>query len=867
MRLFFSTLPVQCYRTLKINWLNKLLILAFFITVAAGPVMARDYRVKAALKDSTGTAMEFVTWRVFSAKADSVSKAMMDKVPKGVTLPPEALAKMAPKAETSGITRIDGLISATVKAPGKYRLAITSVEITPMDIEFEVTDLKPEVDLGAITPSGRSRELSEVVVTAQRPLVVKEIDRIGYDVQADVESKTSMLDQILRKVPMVTVDPDGTIRVNGSTSFKIYKNGRPNKGFTNNAKDIFKSIPASSIKKIEVITDPGSREDADSGMDILNIVTDSDTSLKGVTGSVSLRSSTREFTPLPNLFLTTQIDKLTMSLYGGMWKRSKKHSKGHSVGRDHILDSGISRETESWSQSSNMGGYGGLELSLELDTLNLITAEMSLHDYSSKSWSDGTTRQFDAAGDLMYSFSNRTKSPSKSSSLYLDGSVNYQRSTRRKGETITLSYMLSNGTDHTRSNTEYYDMENAPMGYDGYYSKVDQKSLEHTFQLDWSRPLNDKIKFDAGAKYIYRDNNSRNTLRYDGMPEMDTKDRFNHSTNIGALYTDWRGKWGKFGARAGARYEFSRMSRKYHSSEKEDYHSDFNDWVPNVALSYDFNDASTLKLSYGRRISRPSIGSLDPTVITTPTTVSGGNPDLKSSYYNKYNLEWNLTKMKFNTRISVSYSTSNDGFLNVETVEDDILYSTWSNRMKSRSLRVSAFFQYMPSMNTMVYFNGGWSLDRMEDPTRGIHLTRPNYNAQLFVRQKLPWTLYVYGGAGLYTGWGGSLYSYSKYLNAGVWNFLGLQKSLLKDDRLSLGIDVSNPFGPYKHIKSGNYRVRGDMRGTTYYYQHNSCELRFTVSYRFGSLRAYVKKVGRGISNDDVEKSSGGGQGGGQGGN
>lgn len=868
MRLSFSTLRSQCRRTLKINWFNKLLILAFFISVAAQPVMARDYRVKAALKDSLGEAMEFVTWRVFSARADSVSKAMMAKVPKGVTLPPEALAKMAPKPETSGITGIDGLISAALKTPGKYRLAITSTEINPQDIEFEVDDTAPVADLGTITPSDRSRELGEVVVTAQKPLVVKEIDRIGYDVQADVESKTSMLDQILRKVPMVTVDPDGTIRVNGSTSFKIYKNGRPNKGFTSNAKDIFKSIPASSIKKIEVITDPGSREDADSGMAILNIVTDSETALKGVTGSVGLRTDTRDPLPMPNLFLTTQINKLTMSLYGGMWRRSKKHSQSHSEGIDRILSSGITRESESWSQSSNMGGYGGLELSLELDTLNLITAEMFMHSWSSKNWSDGTTRQFDAEGNPMYSYSYRTKSPGKNSDLNIDGSLNYQRSTRLKGETITLSYMISNGSNNSRSDREYYDLVNAPMGYDGMYSKVRQKSLEHTFQFDWSRPLNNKIKFDAGAKYIYRDNNSRNTLEYSGMPEMDARDRFNHNTNIGAIYTDWRGKWGKFGARAGVRYEFSRMSRKYHSSEKEDYHSDFNDWVPNVAVSYDFTDASTLKLTYGRRITRPSIDALDPTIITTPTTVSGGNPDLKSSYYNNYSLEWNLNKMKFNTRISVSYSTSDDGFLNVETVKDDILYSTWNNKMKSRQLSVSAFFQYKPSFNTMVYFNGGWSLSRMEDPTRDIHLTRPNFNAQLFARQKLPWNLYVMGGVGIYTGWGSSLYSYSKLLNSGVWNFLGLQKSLLKDDRLNIGIQASNPFGPYKHVKSATYRVRGDMRGTSYDYQKNNCTVMLHINYRFGSLKAFVKKVGRGISNDDVQKTSSGegNQGGAQGG-
>ena len=94
-----------------------------------------------------------------------------------------------------------------------------------------------------MTVSNDDKMLGEITVTAVRPVVTKEIDRIGYDVQADDESKTSTLEEMLRKVPLVSVDTDGTITVKGSSDFKIYKNGRPNNSFTKNAKDIFKAIP------------------------------------------------------------------------------------------------------------------------------------------------------------------------------------------------------------------------------------------------------------------------------------------------------------------------------------------------------------------------------------------------------------------------------------------------------------------------------------------------------------------------------------------------------------------------------------------------------------------------------------------------
>ena len=843
-------------------WSLKIILCAAVALAASLTATAAPYRLKAVLTDSVGTPQEFITWRIITAEADSASQKMMAQIPKAMLsqISPEALEQMAPRPLTGNVTAADGVIDVTLKAPGKYRLNITSLETANKDVRFEVTDAAPVADLGKVILSDKQENLNEVVVTAMRPLVVKEIDRIGYDVSADVESKTSMLDQILRKVPLVSVDPDGTIRVKGSTNFKIYKNGRPNKGFSNNAKDIFKAIPASSIKKIEVITDPGSREDADSGLAILNIVTDSSTSLAGVMGTVTLRTDTRNPVPMPSLYLTTQIKKFTMTLYGGMWNQNRRSSRSRSHGEELIIPTDMRRITENHTETSSLGGFGGLELSLDIDTLNLITAEFNMHAFKNKSWIDGTTQQFRPDGTLDYSYASANPYPGRSRSFDIDGSVNYQHTTHRKDETVTLSYMISNNKSHNEGTTEYSDLVNAPMSYTGYYSDIDQTSLEQTFQLDWGRPLSSKIKFDLGGKFILRNNDADNTLSYTGAPELDSDDPFGHTTSIGAAYTDWRGKWGKFGARAGVRYEFSRMSRKYHDPARQDYHSDFNDWVPSVALSYDFTDALSLKASYGRRISRPGIDMLDPTVITTPTSVSQGNPDLKSCYYNNYGLEFSFTKMMYNVGLNVGYTTSNDGFLQVEHVVGDILHSGYENAGKSRSLDVGLYSQLMLG-KTMLFFNGNWSLKREEDPTRNLSLTRPEYNAMLFVRQELPRKFYINVGGGYFGGGASSIYSYSKMLNTGVFNFLGVQKSFLKDDRLTLHLQVMQPFGPYKDTKMGVYRTRGDIRGTTYTWMTNRFSVMFGASFRFGSLRASVKKTKTSITNDDVEKKSSGNNG------
>lgn len=170
-----------------------------------------------------------------------------------------------------------------------------------------------------------SKELEGVTVKAQRQFIKQEIDRIGYDVQADEESKTLTVLDLLRKVPMVAVDGEDNIKVKGNSNYKIYKNGHPDPSLTKNAKEILKSIPASMVKRIEVITDPGAREDAEGVDAILNIVMMDGRSFNGVTGGVNLSYSTLK-APSVSGNMTTQIGKAILSIDAGYNKMTEKSS-------------------------------------------------------------------------------------------------------------------------------------------------------------------------------------------------------------------------------------------------------------------------------------------------------------------------------------------------------------------------------------------------------------------------------------------------------------------------------------------------------------------------------------------------------------
>jgi TonB-dependent Receptor Plug Domain. len=115
--------------------------------------------------------------------------------------------------------------------------------------------------------------LKGVEIVAQKPLVKTEIDKLAYNIEDDPDSKTSSTLEMLRKVPMVTVDGEDKIQVNGSTKFKVYINGKPNNMISSNPTEVLKSMPANSIKSIEVITNPGAKYDAEGISGILNIIT------------------------------------------------------------------------------------------------------------------------------------------------------------------------------------------------------------------------------------------------------------------------------------------------------------------------------------------------------------------------------------------------------------------------------------------------------------------------------------------------------------------------------------------------------------------------------------------------------------------
>ena len=277
-----------------------------------------------------------------------------------------------------------------------------------------------------------NKELEGIEIKAQRQLIKQEIDRIGYDVQADEESKTLTVMDMLRKVPMVTVDGEDNIKVKGNSGFKIYKNGRYDPSLTKNAKEVLKAMPASMVKRIEVITDPGAREDAEGVNAILNIVMVDGRRLDGVTGSVTGAYTTLNH---PNLgaYLTTQMGKAIVSVdygYGGM--SSKETENKSEVERTYVSSGNIMKGMK---ESSNPGyiHYADIDASYDIDSLNLISASLGGYFYKLDVKGGGLTQMYAPDNSLLYSYRDKYWMPGYSHHSW-NGRLDYQHKTRRRGE-------------------------------------------------------------------------------------------------------------------------------------------------------------------------------------------------------------------------------------------------------------------------------------------------------------------------------------------------------------------------------------------------------------------------------------------------
>ena len=782
------------------------------------------------------------------------------------------------------VSDMKGCFQENVKGTGHFIMTITSVGRNPIVKEFSVKAGQKLVDFGTLYITDASNELGQVEVVAQKPLVKADIDKIEYNVKDDPDSETNSLLEMLRKVPLVTVDGEDNIQVNGSSSFKVYVNGKPNNMMSNNPTEVLKSMPANTIKHIEVITNPGPKYDAEGVGGILNIVTEGG-GFEGYT--VTLSGNVNNRGAGGGLFGTVQKGKFTVSARYNY--NHNDNPRSYSGGMQRATDTGAEVANLDYEGSSKGSGSfqsGSMEASYEIDSLNLISASFGL-------WGGGNNSHgsSDYVGNspldnhLLYQYGIGSRS--KSSWYSIDGGIDYQRlSPTIKGRMFTLSYKVNTRPQTSDSYSEY-DIAYGHDDWAGYLRRLEdqhndgsQNTTEHTFQADYTTPIGKLHTIESGVKYILRNNSSDND-RYlrtaadnsDYVFDEEYSTHYRHQNDIIAAYLGYGLKWKKLSGRLGLRYEHTIEDVKYLLGRGDDFCKNYDNMVPSASLGWELTDLSNLRLGYNMRIYRPGIWYLNPYLNdSNPSSLSQGNPELDSEKSHAFDLSYSNFTPKFNINVSARYSFTNNSIQSVTNLvsEDDIpdlsedkktgkdvLYTTYQNIGKSRNLNLSAYINWNATKDTRVYANlfGGYT-----------HLKGANG------LENDGWNLFAYGGAQqtfkydwrlsvnvfgqtpwiMLQGKGSSFFSYSLNLNKSFMN-----------RRLSLSAFASNFFKKYNKFES---HIEGQGFIQDSWNKHPQMRFGLSVSYRIGELKASVKKAARTITNDDVKSGGDSGAPGSEGG-
>lgn len=745
---------------------------------------------------------------------------------------------------------------------GSYVAVVGFTGYTPDTVRFDVKG--QNIELGDIFIK-EGVDIGTVQVFGQ--LVTSDIDKTTYNVSADPESQVINALDMMRKAPLLTVDGEDNIQLKGQSDFKILVNGKPSGMMSKNYKDVLKSMPASSIKAIEVITNPPAKYDSEGIGGIINIVTVRK-SLNGYNGSINAGAD-QWGSVSGGGYVAAEFGKFAISanVYANNYHQPGSTNRGWRI--DSLQDNRHFMTSSGVGQNNGFSGGGSIEASYNIDSLNLITLNVGLYSGSYNGDYESTVEYLKRNGSLYSKYAQH--SINKSSYMSIDGGLDYQLLFKKPDRSFTLSYRFSHNPDVSSYVSNITEIENYKDAYSRRSSNEELRQ-EHTIQVDYYDPLTKAHQIEAGLKYILRPSttNSNNEVwdefSNEWLDDIRAKNDLDYTQHIGSFYGGYALKLKKFSARAGFRGEFTinEGTVKMATQDIPLFGRYFN-IVPYLTTNFKINDAHSLRAGYTQRLRRPYIWNLNPYVNDLdPSYVSTGNPNLDAVVSNAFDLSYSLTKQTWNISASASYQMANNGITSLQVLRgpgeeyEGRIFSRPENIVNQQNARlgISGSVRFF-GQKLRISANASGSYNKQDAPKANLHNEGFTYNVGGNIYGQ-PWKN---GSISFYANYGSSS-TYLQGKSSGyTYSSISVSQRLLKD-KLNISLSCSNPWETKRKYESSFYGP-GFSSGSENLSWSRSFSLR--IGWRFGKMEsAGVKKARRGITGDDGGGSKGGSGGGAQ---
>ncbi len=549
---------------------------------------------------------------------------------------------------------------------GSYTLKTHYLGYQTYELYFELDgNLKREIDIKLVTDTN---ELNEVVITAKKTTIEHKADRKIINLGDDILATSTSVGDILRELPSVRVSESGIVSLRGNQNTIILVNGK--KSSLSNDK-LISQLPSENIKKIEIITNPSAKYQAEGLSGILNIITKKNRK-KGGNINFSAGIGTGKFTRANgNMGVNYGTEKMRASL-------DYSYREGYS---DHILTQGGERQGKTF--ASNGGNYSkyktpysfkaGLDFFIDSTNTLSLSAVSSKNEYIYRNITNstetdintlGTTKVFtDARNDDVgtnLDFNINYRKEFDGSSHYIEADANYSTSP---------SYYISDRTTKVPSTSDRLEK-------DVFFND----SGVSTFSLDYYKSSGNSI-LELGSRFEFKDLNDKTQSTINTIPPTDNNIDYKYKDAIYAGYTVYERNLGDFSIKGGLRVEHTALSFK---SPTDEFDKNYTDLFPSASLSYK-NNGYGFSLNYSRRISRPNVWALRSTATQSDNySQFKGNPNIKPEYANKVEFNYHKKFSKFSISPSIFYLFVNDVIGHISAIDGDFVVNSMDNIGKSR---------------------------------------------------------------------------------------------------------------------------------------------------------------------------------------
>ncbi|WP_184548255.1 TonB-dependent receptor domain-containing protein [Mucilaginibacter sp. FT3.2] len=750
------------------------------------------------------------------------------------------------KGETirAGVTKEDGSFAFSSLAPSNYHMVIVAIAYQRKTF---LLNLQKNTDLGTINLKQELKSLKEVSVTATRPIIKQKADRIIYDLKADPESKANSVLGMMHKIPYITLDGQDNILLKGNSSFKVLINGKPSASVESNLNAILKSMPASTIERIEVITIPPSKYDGEGLAGIINIITVKKVS-DGYSGSLNANESFPVGGPGAGGSFTAKSGKFVISVFAGASIVNNPQTS-FTNSRETFVAAPTSLLQTGDRRSNNKTAYFGTEMSYEIDSLHLISGQINLNGSRA---TDHMSQASQINGSTVVTQAYDLLNNNKGTSYGGDAAVNYQIGFKAvKNRLLTFSYQYSGNRNNRNGDVTIANPVN--FNTPDYTQNDKQNFNEHTLQADFVTPLK-QVNIEAGVKGILRTSNSNfgyNSFNNaTGQFDMNTalSNQYSNKQNVFSAYNSYQINLKSWNINAGVRVEETVIRADFVSTATAADQNYFN-VLPSVSVGKNFSDQTALNFGFSQRIRRPGINRLNPYIDrSNPNFEVTGNPNLRPVLLNDLQMGYSSNK-KLSLNIGLDYSFMNNLDLQVADFDPatQITRTSYANTGKSSSLGGNLSVSYPVSKVYNVSLNGNVMYLWLQGVADGL----------VVHNDRLMYSLSFSNGFRFNKGWAANadLNVVSRnptglqgYSNGFIGTAFSVNKELIKN-KLGFAVRVNNPFTGYRNNTTRTFGSDFNQLYTSRDYYRS---FGISLNYKFGGLNDGVNKSRRSIENNDV---------------